>query len=84
VRPEMIVEVSYVEMTSDGLLRHVACMGERENCPTVLLGRSQADRSSLSQPVPLFFILSVLRSPRCGQYKAVTKGWGELKWLKAQ
>jgi bifunctional non-homologous end joining protein LigD len=29
VRPEMAVEVSYVEMTPDGLLRHVAYLGER-------------------------------------------------------
>jgi bifunctional non-homologous end joining protein LigD len=31
VRPEMVVEVSYVEMTPDGLLRHVAYLGERED-----------------------------------------------------
>jgi DNA ligase D-like protein (predicted ligase) len=29
VRPEMVVEVSYVEMTPDGLLRHVSYLGER-------------------------------------------------------
>jgi DNA ligase D-like protein (predicted ligase) len=29
VRPEVVVEVSYVEMTPDGLLRHVAYLGER-------------------------------------------------------
>jgi ATP-dependent DNA ligase len=29
-RPEMVVEVSYVEMTPDGLLRHVVYLGERE------------------------------------------------------
>ena len=33
VRPEMVVEVSYVEMTSDGLLRHVLYLGEREDKP---------------------------------------------------
>jgi DNA ligase D-like protein (predicted ligase) len=31
VRPEMVVEVSYVEMTPDGLLRHVVYLGERED-----------------------------------------------------
>lgn len=31
VRPEMIVEVSYVEWTPDGLLRHVVYLGERED-----------------------------------------------------
>jgi bifunctional non-homologous end joining protein LigD len=31
VRPEMVVEVSYVEWTPDGLLRHVVYLGEREN-----------------------------------------------------
>jgi DNA ligase D-like protein (predicted ligase) len=31
VRPEMVVEVSYVEWTPDGLLRHVAYLGERED-----------------------------------------------------
>jgi ATP-dependent DNA ligase len=29
VRPEMVVEVSYVEWTPDGLLRHVVYLGER-------------------------------------------------------
>lgn len=33
VRPEVVVEVSYVEMTPDGLLRHVSYMGEREDKP---------------------------------------------------
>jgi DNA ligase D-like protein (predicted ligase) len=31
VRPELVVEVSYVEMTPDGLLRHVVYLGERED-----------------------------------------------------
>ena len=31
VRPEMVVEVSYVEWTSDGLLRHVVYLDERED-----------------------------------------------------
>jgi bifunctional non-homologous end joining protein LigD len=31
VRPEMVVEVSYAEWTPDGLLRHVVCLGERED-----------------------------------------------------
>jgi len=33
VRPEMVVEVSYVEWTPDGLLRHVVYLGEREDKP---------------------------------------------------
>jgi DNA ligase D-like protein (predicted ligase) len=33
VRPEMVVEVSYVEMTPDGLLRHVVYLGERLDKP---------------------------------------------------
>jgi len=33
VRPEMVVEVSYVEWTDDGLLRHVLYLGEREDKP---------------------------------------------------
>jgi bifunctional non-homologous end joining protein LigD len=31
VRPEMVVEVSYVEWRPDGLLRHVVYLGERED-----------------------------------------------------
>lgn len=31
VRPEMVVEVSYAEWTSDRLLRHVVYLGERED-----------------------------------------------------
>jgi DNA ligase D-like protein (predicted ligase) len=31
VRPEVVVEVSFVEMTPDGLLRHVSYLGERED-----------------------------------------------------
>jgi bifunctional non-homologous end joining protein LigD len=31
VRPEMVVDVSYVEWTPDGLLRHVVYLGERED-----------------------------------------------------
>jgi bifunctional non-homologous end joining protein LigD len=33
VRPEMVAEVSYVEWTADGLLRHVVYLGEREDKP---------------------------------------------------
>jgi bifunctional non-homologous end joining protein LigD len=33
VRPEMVVEVSYVEWTPNGLLRHVVYLGEREDKP---------------------------------------------------
>ena len=31
VRPEMVVEVSYVEWMPDGLLWHVVYLGERED-----------------------------------------------------
>src|SRR6516164_4664195 len=31
VRPEMVAEVSYVEWTPDGLLRHVVYLGERQD-----------------------------------------------------
>jgi ATP-dependent DNA ligase len=31
VRPQMVVEVSYVEWTPDGLLRHVVYLGERQD-----------------------------------------------------
>ena len=31
VRPEMVVEVSYVDWTPEGLLRHVVYLGERED-----------------------------------------------------
>jgi DNA ligase D-like protein (predicted ligase) len=35
VRPEMVVEVSFVELTPDGLLRHVVYLGEREDKPAM-------------------------------------------------
>jgi len=31
IRPEMVVEVSYVEWTPDALLRHVVYLGERQD-----------------------------------------------------
>jgi ATP-dependent DNA ligase len=31
VRPEMVVEVSYIEWTPDGLSRHVVFLGERRD-----------------------------------------------------
>jgi bifunctional non-homologous end joining protein LigD len=31
VRPEIVVEVTYVEWTPDGLLRHVVYLGERQD-----------------------------------------------------
>jgi ATP-dependent DNA ligase len=33
VRPEMVVEVSYLTWTEDGLLRQVVYLGEREDKP---------------------------------------------------
>jgi DNA ligase D-like protein (predicted ligase) len=41
VRPEMVVEVSYVEWTPDGLLRHVVYLGEREDKPAVEVRRDR-------------------------------------------
>jgi len=40
VRPEMVVEVSYVEWTPDGLLRHVVYLGEREDKLAIEVRRS--------------------------------------------
>jgi len=40
VRPEMVVEVSYVEWTPDGLLRHVVYLGEREDKLAIDVRRS--------------------------------------------
>jgi DNA ligase D-like protein (predicted ligase) len=42
VRPEMVVEVSYAEWTPDGLLRHVAYLGEREDKPAIEVRRPQS------------------------------------------
>jgi DNA ligase D-like protein (predicted ligase) len=39
VQPEMVVEVSYVEWTPDGLLRHVVYLGEREDKPAIEVRR---------------------------------------------
>ena len=41
VRPEMVVEVSYVEWTPDGLLRHVVYLGEREDKPVIDVRRDR-------------------------------------------
>ena len=41
VRPEMVVEVSYVEWTPDGLLRHVVYLGEREDKLAIEVGRDR-------------------------------------------
>ena len=43
VRPEMAVEVSYVEWTPDGLLRHVVYLGEREDKPGSQVIRERPD-----------------------------------------
>jgi len=43
VRPEMVVEVSYVEWTPDGLLRHVVYLGEREDKPGSQVIRERPD-----------------------------------------
>jgi ATP-dependent DNA ligase len=41
VRPEMVAEVSYVEWTPDGLLRHVVYLGERQDKLANEVHRSQ-------------------------------------------
>jgi len=41
VRPEVVVEVSYVEWTPDGLLRHVVYLGEREDKPAIDVQRDR-------------------------------------------
>jgi ATP-dependent DNA ligase len=44
VRPEMVVEVSYVEWTPDGLLRHVVYLGGREDKPAIEVLRRPPER----------------------------------------
>jgi len=44
VRPEMVVEVSYVEWTPDGLLRHVVYLGERADKSANEVRRSRPHR----------------------------------------
>jgi ATP-dependent DNA ligase len=39
VRPEMVVEVSYLSWTEDGLLRQVVYLGEREDKPAAEVQR---------------------------------------------
>jgi ATP-dependent DNA ligase len=39
VRPEMVVEVSYLTWTEDGLLRQVVYLGEREDKPAAAVRR---------------------------------------------
>jgi ATP-dependent DNA ligase len=54
VRPEMVVEVSYVEWTPDGLFRHVVYLGKREDKPAVEV-RAATDRVELpryTEPTP--------------------------------
>src|SRR5438094_7595440 len=41
VQPELVVEVSYVEWTPDGLLRHVVYLGEREDKPAIEVRRDR-------------------------------------------
>jgi DNA ligase D-like protein (predicted ligase) len=43
VRPDMVVEVTYVEMTTDGLLRHVSFQGERLDKPARDVIRSRPE-----------------------------------------
>ena len=47
VRPEMVVEVTYVEWTPDGLLRHVVYLGEREDKLAIDVRRSRPHAGEL-------------------------------------
>ena len=44
VRPEMVVEISYVEWTPDGLLRHTVYLGEREDKAAIDVRRDRPER----------------------------------------
>jgi ATP-dependent DNA ligase len=44
VRPEVVVEVSYVEWTPDGLLRHTVYLGQREDKPASDVRRERPER----------------------------------------
>src|SRR2546423_14014351 len=55
VRPEMVVEVSYVEWTADGLLRHVVYLGQRQD---KLAKRCAAAHLMLAKLDPPFFLPS--------------------------
>jgi len=44
VRPEMVVEVSYLTWTEDGLLRQVVYLGEREDKPAEQVIRAPPQR----------------------------------------
>jgi ATP-dependent DNA ligase len=46
-RPEMVVEVSYVEWTPDGLLGHVVYLGEREDKLATEVRRSPPHASAV-------------------------------------
>ncbi len=50
VRPEMVVEVSFIEWTSDGLLRHVVYLGEREDEPATEVRRRLPILSAIGTP----------------------------------
>jgi ATP-dependent DNA ligase len=45
VRPEVVVEVSYVEWTADGLLRHVVYLGERQDKRAIETRRTRPNAS---------------------------------------
>jgi len=46
VRPEMVVEVSFAEWTPDGLLRHVAYQGQREDKSAIDVRRDRPQERS--------------------------------------
>jgi ATP-dependent DNA ligase len=70
IRPEMVVEVSYVEWTPDALLRHVVYLGERQDKLAIEVRRrpphTTSDRQSPVRSTLLNFVSRVCfpRSPR--------------------
>jgi len=52
VRPEIVVEVSYIEWTPDGLLRHVVYLGEREDKSATEVRPTSARKAKPNQVTP--------------------------------
>src|SRR6478672_7086793 len=71
VRPEMVVEVSYLAWTEDGLLRQVVYLGEREDKPAARLALNSvcgpSDRHDCLTPR---IALSAAQSRFYGEHKS--------------
>src|SRR4051794_7320702 len=74
VPPEMIVEVSFVEWTPDGLLRHVVYLGEREDKPAIEVRRDRP--SALTQTEGTGRRLSLARITSAGVFSKKGVGGG--------